>query len=199
MEFKWDLVENYINLFSITKIILIMARTTLEDFLKRSIEVHGDKYDYSKVVYKTTETKVTIVCKIHGDFQLRPRAHYSDRRGCDECDKTGKSGFHKSEWADKIKFVYLLELYGNSERFLKFGVTIKGVDDRVTRGEIPYSYTTLFEKKLSGELAMSIEQNIKLKYKSITYKPFLNFRGSTECLPLAIKNNILNYLEKNTL
>lgn len=175
-----------------------MGRTNLEDFLKRSIEVHGDKYDYSKVVYDKTETRVIIICKVHGDFEMRARAHYSDRRGCPKCDKSGKSGFHKSEWANKIKFIYLLELYGNSERFLKFGVTIKGVDDRVMRGEIPYSYNSLFQKKMEGELAMSIEQNIKLKYKKIAYNPFLNFRGSTECLPLGIKDNLLNYLKEHT-
>tara|TARA_R110001583_G_scaffold76652_3_gene209530 strand:+ start:1358 stop:1762 length:405 start_codon:yes stop_codon:yes gene_type:complete len=123
-------------------------RTTKADFLKRAIEAHGDKYDYSKVLYKTTETKVIIICKEHGEFLLRPRAHYTDKRGCPSCDNSGKSGFHKSKWVDKSKFIYLFEFYGNGEKFLKFGVTVNGVDDRVIEGQIPYAYRTLFEKKI---------------------------------------------------
>lgn len=33
---------------------------------------YGDKFDYSKVVYKNTRTKVTIICKEHGEFDFIP-------------------------------------------------------------------------------------------------------------------------------
>ena len=51
------------------------VRITTNDFIKKAIEVHGDKYDYSKVEYINNSTKVCIICPIHGDFWQRPRNH----------------------------------------------------------------------------------------------------------------------------
>ena len=45
-----------------------MKRLTNNEFIKRAKEVHGNKYDYSKVKYVNAKTKICIVCKEHGDF-----------------------------------------------------------------------------------------------------------------------------------
>lgn len=172
-------------------------KTTIATFLERARKVHGKKYDYSKVIYKGVHHRVIIVCPIHGDFDLRARAHYDEHRGCPKCDKSGKSGFHKSDWYDKPKFLYLIEFFGNGERFLKFGVTINGVKGRVIKGQIPYTYETLFEKKLAdGEKAILIEKKIKSKYLRIPYHPELSFRGDSECLEFGIKNHLLKDLDR---
>lgn len=61
---------------------------TADDFIKKAIEKHGDKYDYSRVEYKGTEVPVEIICPIHGPFWQRPHAHSgSQKRGCPECWK----------------------------------------------------------------------------------------------------------------
>ena len=59
-------------------------KITREEFIKRSIEVHGNKYDYSKVEYVNSTTKVCIVCPIHGEFWQRPYSHLTGY-GCDKC------------------------------------------------------------------------------------------------------------------
>lgn len=111
------------------------AKTTLEVFFERAKKVYGDRYDYSKVVYKGVQDRVIIVCSEHGDFEMRPKAHYDDRRGCSECDKSGKSGFSgKSQWIDKAKYLYLVEVVTEDEKFLKFGVTVNGVKKRFQKG-----------------------------------------------------------------
>jgi hypothetical protein len=46
--------------------------------------VHGDKYDYSKVEYVNTKTKVIIICPIHGEFKQIPKSHKKGR-GCQRC------------------------------------------------------------------------------------------------------------------
>ena len=56
------------------------------DFIERAKKVHGDKYDYSKVEYIDTKTKVCIICPIHGEFWQRPGSHLSGR-GCNLCSK----------------------------------------------------------------------------------------------------------------
>lgn len=52
-----------------------MRRVTTEDFIARAKEVHGDKYDYSKVNYVDNKTKVCIVDKMYGDFWMLPHNH----------------------------------------------------------------------------------------------------------------------------
>ena len=57
---------------------------TTEQFIKDSILVHKKCYDYSKVVYVNSITKVSIICKIHGEFEQSPNAHLS-KNGCNFC------------------------------------------------------------------------------------------------------------------
>lgn len=44
------------------------SRGTTEEFIEKAKQVHGDKYDYSKVNYVNARTKVCIVCSEHGEF-----------------------------------------------------------------------------------------------------------------------------------
>jgi hypothetical protein len=64
-----------------------MKKLTTEEFIKRAREVHGDKYDYSKVEYVNAHTKVCIVCSEHGEFWQVPYAHIDQRQGCPKCVK----------------------------------------------------------------------------------------------------------------
>jgi hypothetical protein len=59
-------------------------KSNKEDFQIKSINIHGDKYDYSKVEYINSITKVIITCKIHGDFEQLPRSHLQGC-GCSKC------------------------------------------------------------------------------------------------------------------
>ena len=55
-----------------------------EDFIKRAKEVHGDKYDYSKVEYKGNSKKVIIICPEHREFEQIPANHLRGA-GCKKC------------------------------------------------------------------------------------------------------------------
>ena len=57
---------------------------TKERFIEKAREVHGDKYDYSKVEYVNSTTPVTIICPKHGEFLLTPTSHLCGN-GCSEC------------------------------------------------------------------------------------------------------------------
>ena len=46
-----------------------------EEFIKKSISIHGNKYDYSKVEYINDKTKVCIICPEHGEFWQTPNNH----------------------------------------------------------------------------------------------------------------------------
>ena len=59
-------------------------RRTAEEFIERAREVHSDTYDYSKVEYVNSHTRVTITCRAHGDFTSIPANHLSGS-GCETC------------------------------------------------------------------------------------------------------------------
>jgi peroxiredoxin len=60
---------------------------SLSGLLTRFVGVHGNKYDYSSVVWTpdtNLQTKVTIICKDHGAFQQAVGGH-TKGRGCQSC------------------------------------------------------------------------------------------------------------------
>ncbi len=59
-------------------------RVTTANFIQRALEVHGNRYDYSKVLYVAARSKVTIICPVHGEFEQQPSSHCTGR-GCHKC------------------------------------------------------------------------------------------------------------------
>lgn len=62
---------------------------TTESFIAEAKEIYGNRYDYSKADYKNRDHRVTVVCPIHGDFQVYAREHL-DGKGCPKCEKGEK-------------------------------------------------------------------------------------------------------------
>lgn len=72
------------------------VRSDREYFIQKAKQIHGDKYDYSKVEYNKANKKVCIICKRCGkEFWQTPNCHLAGH-GC-ECyakeriSKTGRS------------------------------------------------------------------------------------------------------------
>jgi len=63
----------------------IMFRDSKEDFVKKAVGVHGTIYQYDKVEYKNSNTKVLITCLLHGDFPQTPGSHLVGN-GCPTCN-----------------------------------------------------------------------------------------------------------------
>lgn len=83
-------------------------RATQEYFEKRLRDVHGDRYLSDKAKYKTNNTKVTLTCKIHGDFDIRPIEIYSGG-GCRTCGHSeigNKNRATTEEWVAKAISVH---------------------------------------------------------------------------------------------
>ena len=60
----------------------------LKAFIKDSISLYGDVFDYSKVVYINNKTKVTLLCKIcNTEFERRPDQHLTKKNNCPNCFK----------------------------------------------------------------------------------------------------------------
>lgn len=84
---------------------------TKERFIEKAREVHGDKYDYSKVEYVNSMTPVTIICPNHGEFMLTPTSHLCGN-GCSEC--SGNVRLTTERFIRKAR-----ELYGDKYDYSK--------------------------------------------------------------------------------
>ena len=69
-------------------------RRTTEEFIELSRGIHGDKYDYSLVEYKNKESKVDIICPIHGVFSQQPKLHLYGS-GCPKCSYVYRGNLFK--------------------------------------------------------------------------------------------------------
>lgn len=82
---------------------------TQDDFIRRAKLVHGDKYDYSKVVYKGRKVKVCIICPEHGPFWQIP-ANHLHKRGCPLCNH-GLTMDYKFNLLQEFKDEYALRAF----------------------------------------------------------------------------------------
>ena len=89
---------------------------TTEEWVKLAKKTHGNTYDYARVSYKNTATKVEIVCPTHGLFMQEPRIHLS-LHGCPKC------AGHNHD------ILYLLKC--NDTGWYKIGITTRSTKRRI--------------------------------------------------------------------
>jgi len=94
-----------------------------EEFIAKSVKVHGDKYDYSLIDYNNRSSEIDIICVTHGEFKQRPVNHLNGS-GCKLCEAPNLSSRKeklKNKFVDDI--VILSE---ESNNFFKFRCHIHG-------------------------------------------------------------------------
>ena len=68
-------------------------RMNKKEFIYKANKIHSNKYIYDSVEYFNAQTKITITCKKHGDFQQTPNNHLYGEHGCPNCGKnTSRTG-----------------------------------------------------------------------------------------------------------
>lgn len=61
-----------------------------ETFVQKARIVHGERYDYTEVVYVNNETAIWITCIEHGERFLQvPKNHLRGSTGCRQCPGPG--------------------------------------------------------------------------------------------------------------
>ncbi|HLG26794.1 MAG TPA: hypothetical protein VI423_03325 [Paenisporosarcina sp.] len=81
---------------------------TKAQFLERALKIFGDKYNYSKVLYRTVMDPITIICDEHGEFTTTANGHLSGR-GCRLCGikrRAGKRCIGKEEFFERVRKVH---------------------------------------------------------------------------------------------
>jgi hypothetical protein len=83
-------------------------RKDVSNVISAAKQVHGDFYDYSLVDYKNGSTKVTIICPIHGNFEVTPKNHINNASGCPDCweDKRKQPKSNTLKFIEKSKKIH---------------------------------------------------------------------------------------------
>jgi hypothetical protein len=63
------------------------GKYTTAKFIEKAIKIHGNKFDYSKTIYKYCDKYVTIICKTHGEFEQIATSHLK-KSGCPICNES---------------------------------------------------------------------------------------------------------------
>lgn len=77
-------------------------KLNVNEFIKRCNLKHKNYYDYSKVIFVDTKTKVNVVCPEHGDFFPTPSNHMNGSK-CPECAYRIKTENQKITFDEFVK------------------------------------------------------------------------------------------------
>lgn len=132
---------------------------TKEQFIEKAVQVHGNKYDYSNVVYINSLTKVELRCNQGHTFYQVPGSHL---QGCG-CHYCGDYGF------DKTKPAILYYLSINNGEVYKIGITNRSVKERFNNIDLEKITILKTWEYPIGKEAYDKEQEILKLYKEFKY------------------------------
>ena len=174
-----------------------------KDFIEKAIQVHGNKYDYSKVEYIGSEEKVCIICPIHGEFWQTPHNHLNNH-GCPGCNSSRLENeievLLKKENIDFKKWKTFKWLKNKQEMELDFYLPKYniGIECQGEQHYKPVNFTgKLSEKQLNENFKKQIERdNLKKELcakNNITLLYYSNFKYNnniiTDC------NELLKFIK----
>jgi hypothetical protein len=87
-------------------------KSNTNNFIKRSIKIHGNKYNYSKVIYNKATEKVNIICHKHKDFLQIASSHLRGN-GCSKC------GFENNKSNTNNFIKRSIKIHGNKYDYSK--------------------------------------------------------------------------------
>jgi hypothetical protein len=85
-----------------------MKKNNLEEFIYRSNEVHNKYYDYSKFNYINSAIKSTVICPVHGEFEISANHHIQGTK-CRKCAYMTR----KTRKFDQNHFINLCQIMHN--------------------------------------------------------------------------------------
>jgi len=135
------------------------------DFITNAQKVHNNKYDYSKIKYINAKTKVTIVCKKHGEFLQLPSEHVAGR-GCKKCatdkSKLGIENFiKKANKIHKNKYDYSKSIYVSIKKKIEIICPVHGSFFQTPNNHFHYGC-----KKCSWNVAKNVHGMYHINHKN---------------------------------
>lgn len=143
---------------------------TTEHFILDSIAIHGDRFDYSLVEYIDNNTKVKILCKTHGVFEIAPHSHLQGKicRKCSTIEGKTKRTYTREEFIAKANSVH----------------------------ENRYTYENLIYDGTTKKVVITCSKHGNYTQKATSH---LQGNGCPKCNSSKGELKIIDYLEKNNI
>lgn len=171
----------------------LTTKFTIDKWIEESKKQHGDKYDYSKVVYTKAKNKVTIGCPVHGYFEQVADSHKRGM-GCSKCSAaergknkrlTQKQFEDKSNKIHDFKYSYTKSKYKNNSLKVIIGCPIHGDFKQISGAHMAgsgcqkcaYEYTA---KKQTKSKEKFIEDAISVHGDSYSYEKVIYENSTTK-------------------
>jgi hypothetical protein len=113
----------------------LSKQSNTNEFINKSIIIHGNKYDYSVTNYIKNNIKTKIICKKHGEFIQMPHSHL-EVEGCPRCGNeiisdrlkmTLDMFIKKANLIHNNVYSYNETIYKKSDEKIKIGCKIHGI------------------------------------------------------------------------
>lgn len=105
----------------------------LKKAISRAIDKHGDRYDYSKTVFKKQIDKATIICREHGSFEQAFHSHIAGSN-CPSCGRESmvKAKSYSPEYLRKQFVKDARKVHGSTYSYDKVSFAGKKAGSKVT-------------------------------------------------------------------
>ena len=183
------------------------------EWLKQVLKTHGNKYDYSKIVYTKQLGSVTIGCPSHGWFEQVASSHIT--AGCRQCADEDLKGLYSEKYfrdnpeeKDKLGKLYYIHFESDSESFYKVGITQTSIaarfamvpKEKVAIEIIGLSSISIYEAWLAEDRIQKIHG---AKYRHLPkIEGFSNREmriGPTECFSQPLSEELMTlFFQNNT-
>ena len=146
----------------------------VDQFIFDAKKVHGNKYDYSKVVYINSQTKIVIICKEHGPFQQKPNNHIQLCQGCPICSvlhvqsQTTKSIDQFIRDAQKVHgdyYDYSITDYAGAHKKIKIKCPEHGPFSQTPNSHLRGRGCPLCNKSTGEERVFVVLQELNIKFE----------------------------------
>ena len=139
---------------------------TTDQFIKKSLDKFGSFLDYSKVNYKNSKEKVTLICPIHGEFQQSPYKHLSGICPCPMCTRDRESSQPEKDLGFFVNSIYKGKVITNIKDIINHGYEL---DVYIPDLNLAFEF--------NGCYWHSYEYNIKNQYKHINKTKLCEEKG----------------------
>ena len=183
---------------------LLNMTTKQNKYREKIIKILGENYEYDKCWPTSIKDKVTIRCKLHGEYTTSADNIIHHHCICPECANETK-GFSRHTFIKACNknnssygTLYIIRIYSEDEDFIKVGITsYNDIYHRISELKtIGYNIETI---ELFHDIPQKIYNTEKFVHKQLwneKYIPIHDFHGRLECYKTENLNKIIDLICK---
>ena len=169
-----------------------MKRISSEEYFRLMDEIHQGVYTYpDRTMYTGIKTQIRVVCKVHGEFEIRADNHRYRMSGCRKCSNSDNWVERCLRKNNKVARLYLAKFYSEDEAFIKIGKTCydaaqqrceRVVQECLAKYDHKYEFEILVYIVGDPHFISKAESELIKDMTEFKYTPYFKFGGYTECV-----------------